>query len=404
MEPTQPILQKAPARNQKEIRDEWHRRFAAKTAETYEAPARTVKKARQKNGAPISAYVFGLVFAGFSAATAVTVHREWTNASDQVLASAGATLGSEARRASDVMNQWIEGSLEPARAAASSADIVAMEADRAATYFKKSDLTKPHIQSLAVTAPDGTQIARNDGKNLINISDRNYFKSGIKGAVKYQFVYSKITNRIALNSAIPVYKNDAATDLDNEGMPKPIGALMSSRDIGTYAQTLFPDFGKTGRSYFLDGAGVVLYSSDGAAQGKSFPPIYAAMENGSSLDVFGHPSHVSAVKVGENYSVVSAMDDQEIDIPMEKAKSDALIFMLAGLAAAIVVSMAVGRMVSRTIKRISDIVDRASKSQSIDELVKLEAQLESGANTSEIKGLARAVKRMIGSIKIGLMA
>jgi len=84
-----------------------------------------------------------------------------------------------------------------------------MQKDSVATYLAQ---IKPYYGSndaLFVALPDGTQFLRSDHAALVNISDREYFKKALQGAVQFSDpVLSKVTNQMTIVAAVPILGAD----------------------------------------------------------------------------------------------------------------------------------------------------------------------------------------------------
>lgn len=366
------------------------------------------KGPKAKLSLPAGVYVFGFVFSTFAAQIGISGYDEWQTAKAQVEQNGKRQIAIESQRASGVLKQWIESNRGPIKALALASDVKGMQPENVATYVKSVAENQKLIDFFAVMQPSGDQIARSDTKKFVNLSDRTYFKKAMEGNDSfYEFLVSKTTGHISLMVGVPIRGIEPAQAAAAEAVapaPQPVvGAVQSTTDLETHTDTIFPSFGKTGRTLLVDDTGKILYARD-LADAKGSDSLKAWASQDSSAPRMFHGTAVLAHKteIDPRYSAISVIDEAEVMAPLAAVESDLLRRLGLGFAAASVLALIIGNSASRSIRSIANVVDRASKAGTVLEIAMIEDELSKGGRISEISVLSRSVKRLMSSIKIAL--
>lgn len=348
------------------------------------------KATKAESGAPIGVYVFGLVFSGFLAVSAISGYSELQLATANAQQAADAKIEAESVRSANLLSQWIEGSMAPTRAAVASSDLASMDVLRGERFLVNMGKTQRQIKAFALVSQDGQQVARSDDNPKLNNIDRAFYKIGITGKETYNFEVSKTNGLPSLFSGVPVVDDGA----------KVLGVLMSNSDLKTASDKVFPKFGKTGSTVLVDEQNKVLYADDKELLGATLPDVSGTVAHDVKI-----PRVVSMTKktLDGRYAIVSMIDEVEAREPVERVK-DAVIFNLAvGLAGSLAISLILGFIASRSMRAIASLVEEASRAASVEKLVEIEGALDKSAKASEVRMLARSIKRLISSIKIAIL-
>ncbi|MCX7780124.1 MAG: methyl-accepting chemotaxis protein [Negativicutes bacterium] len=79
----------------------------------------------------------------------------------------------------------------------------------AQTFLKQLQPFYGGSDAMFIADKSGMQICRTDSSPLVNIGDRDYFNLALQGSIKFSDpVYSKVTNRLTIIGAAPIYGSD----------------------------------------------------------------------------------------------------------------------------------------------------------------------------------------------------
>ena len=108
--------------------------------------------------------------------------------------------------------------------------------------------------AIVVSDSTGQQLARDDGNNLSNVAERDYFKNALAGKTYVSDVLiSKATGSRIIIPAVPVY---------DYGYTTPIGVVQRSYDLSDLHSLLKENISSSQRAFITDRNGVVIAHSD----------------------------------------------------------------------------------------------------------------------------------------------
>ncbi|MBO6240143.1 MAG: methyl-accepting chemotaxis protein [Butyrivibrio sp.] len=119
-----------------------------------------------------------------------------------------------------------------------------------------TQVNKTYADGNAIVFSDSTgqQLARDDGNNLSNIADRDYFKNAISGKTYVSDVLiSKATGSRIIIPAVPIY---------DYGYSTPIGVAQRSYDLSNLHDLLKENISSSQRAFITDRNGIVIAHSD----------------------------------------------------------------------------------------------------------------------------------------------
>ena len=119
-----------------------------------------------------------------------------------------------------------------------------------------TQVNKTYADGNAIVVSDSTgqQLARDDGNNLSNIADRDFFKNAISGKTYVSDVLiSKATGSRIIIPAVPIY---------DYGYSTPIGVAQRSYDLSNLHDLLKENISSSQRAFITDRNGIVIAHSD----------------------------------------------------------------------------------------------------------------------------------------------
>ena len=112
--------------------------------------------------------------AGLWAVTYINLRQNVQSSVEQTLESASALLVSQ-------VNDWTDKNARASRQVAHAIDVATLEPNPVHPLLVAANATNPWNYSAFIVAPNGDVLARNDGANLLNYHDRQYFRQAMAG-------------------------------------------------------------------------------------------------------------------------------------------------------------------------------------------------------------------------------
>lgn len=293
------------------------------------------------------------------------------------------------------VNDWIAMNVRALRQNAGLRDVTTMD-PRAQSPILRSVLREYDWSYLVFTiAPDGKNIARSDDKELIDYSDRVYFRDVIAGApLGKQVVLSKTTGKPSLILSVPIYGPE-------KGISGVMAMGMSIAELSERVTNLH--IGKTGYAFLLDDSGKVV-----AHQKQEYA--------NNAVDFSGHPASLSkssetkkrivfeedgrkviayAQKTAHGWTMVAQQDYDEAFAAIDVANRNALGLLLVTLLAAGLLAYLLSQRISRPIKNLTRAAEEISRG-------KFNTAIPETQRQDEIGALAGAIERMSVSIRLAM--
>ena len=155
-------------------------------------------------------------------------------------------------------------------------DVVGMNAGRQKQLLKKMASAYPYLYLVSTTDLNGMNVARSDEMQLIDYSDRFWFKQARSGApVTFESVISKTIDKPGLVVSMPIKGEDGRI----------VGVGMFAMDLDNLSkQVRVTRLGKTGFAYLVDNQNRVIAHPDPAFSNKlrdfSTDPVVTALRQG----------------------------------------------------------------------------------------------------------------------------
>jgi methyl-accepting chemotaxis protein len=252
----------------------------------------------------------------------------------------------------------------------------------------------PWMYLVFTTDNFGMNIARNDGSDLRDYSDRQYVQDIMAGKpIAWQNLIGKTSKKPALVLAVPIKKNDETIGVLAAAMTR--DAI--SKRIATWRQ------GKTGYAFLVDENGKVIAHQIPAfvTEKKDLsrnPLVKAGNANKKGLVEFkgpdGKPEIGFARKTNFGWVLAIQQAKDEAFQSLKEAQMFALILLGGTFLAVVIIALLASRAIVKPIRTLTDAANRISVGE-----LGVEIQTKS---RDEIGDLAEAITRMQDSIRLSI--
>jgi methyl-accepting chemotaxis protein len=264
------------------------------------------------------------------------------------------------------------------------------------------------VRNAYIADTSGQEFVRDDeAVALVNISERDYFKSAMQGRITTQVAISKSIGKPVLLSGAPIYSRGS--------LPTVVGVFGFSAELTVISKAIVGDkIGESGFSFLLDESGRLVahpdkQKTDDAAAGKGedfkIHPAFLARPQSSSEGqsqrflTFDHDGKAwlgIATAMANGWTLVTQMEKSEALEPLSELTERALITLLLAVAFVALLSFVLGRALSAPIVKLTKVTDSISRGDfDENELAKI-------ASDDEIGALADSVRRLSVSVKIAM--
>jgi methyl-accepting chemotaxis protein len=316
--------------------------------------------------------------------------------SQRIRAGAERSMQASGERISSQVDEWFDKNVRVLQAAASLPGVGSMHADEQTRVLTAVQQAYPWMYLVFTVAPNGSNVARSDGKPLTDYSDRQYYKDVALGGktLAWETLIGKTSKKPALILAVPIRANGALVGV--------LAAAMSIEDVSKIIAHW-----RTGRSGFAflvdEHAKVVAHPSEQfvlAQQHLDDQPLVAAFRadqqphlmsftQTDGKDVLGY---VQGNRFG--WAVAIQQDEEELFAPLRQT----LMLGLALLAAAAILVGLTARISSKLLIRPILAMTRAADLMSMGALEKP----ITFAGHDEIGLLARSLERLRKSMRAAM--
>lgn len=314
--------------------------------------------------------------------------------SDRILAD-NERFGKQITRAlaTDVEG-WVDKNLRVLKAVAEMPAIQSMNRYEQEVLLKTIQKQYPWMYLVFTTDNFGMNVARNDGKDLKDYSDRQYVQDIMAGnPIAWQNLVGKTSKKPALVLAVPIAKNGETIGVLAAAMTR--DAI--SKRIATWRQ------GKTGYAFLVDENGKVIAHQIPAFVQKEKdlsrnPLVKAANANKKGLIEFngagGKPEIGFAHKTDLGWILAIQQEKDESFQSLADAQRFALILLGATFVAVIIIALVASRAIVQPIRTLTDAANRISVGE-------LGVEIKTKSR-DEIGDLAEAITRMQDSIRLSI--
>lgn len=294
----------------------------------------------------------------------------------------------------DEVTEWIDKNVRVLNAVAQMPGIQSMNRFEQEILLKTVQQEYPWMYLVFTTDINGMNVARNDGKDLKDYSDRQYVQDITSGKeITWQNLIGKTSKKPALVIAVPIRKNNQTIGVMAAAMTR--DAI--SKRIANWRQ------GKTGYAFLVDENGKVVAHQKAAFVEKQMdlsknPLVQAAKAKKKGLVEFKDANGKDAIGFAETtplgWTLAIQQEKKEAFAILTKAQTFAFILMGATFVIVVIIAYIASRAIVTPIRKLTDAANRISVGE-------LGVEIENKSK-DEIGDLAEAITRMQDSIRLSI--
>jgi len=355
--------------------------------------ARNVERRKKKSGMGLTTKVILLMLLVSLLPGAIYFIISFKQTNDRILSDT-TRFGNQITTAlADEVNEWIDKNVRVLRAVANMPGIQSMNRFEQEILLKTVQKEYPWMYLVFTTDINGMNVARNDGKDLKDYSDRQYVQDVTSGKeIAWQNLIGKTSKKPALVIAVPIKKNNQMIGVLAAAMTR--DAI--SKRIATWSQ------GKTGYAFLVDQDGKVV-----AHQKREFVEkqmdfskhelVKAGNRNQKGMIEFidtGRNAIGFAQKTDLGWTLATQQERNEAFVILKEAQTYAFILMGGTFVAVVLIAYLASRAIVTPIRKLTDAANRISVGE-------LGVEIENKSK-DEIGDLAEAITRMQDSIRLSI--
>ena len=291
---------------------------------------------------------------------------------------------------------WIENNVSILRTAAELPGIIAMQGEQQRPILKTIQKQHPWMYLVYTVGTDGMNISRNDDVPLKDYSDRQYYKSIMRGkSLSWQTLIGKTSKKPSLVLAVPI-KSENRT----------VGIMAAAMTVDDISKSIDPwKKGKTGYAFLVDEKGYVISHPNRQYLAKrknlnSHPLIANYRKKGwttitTRFDMPNEQSALGHVR-SNNYGWALALQQEEREVfsALNRVQKFALTLLGCTILLVSVIAWFSARAIVTPVMKLTDAAERMS----LGELnVKIDIK-----SRDEIGLLAQAIGRMQTSLRLAM--
>ena len=292
------------------------------------------------------------------------------------------------------VDEWIDKNVRALNAIAALPAVKSMNQFDQEVVLKALQAEYPWMYLVFTTDARGMNVARSDGKNLTDYSDRQYVKDVVDGAeVAWQNLIGRTSNKPALVLAVPIKSGDIIVGVMAAAMTR--DAI--SELVTTYSQ------GRTGSSFLVDQTGKAVAHKNNAfvlqqRDMSSHPLVKAArqgdVERVEFVDANGQSTIGFAEKTDLDWILAIQQEKSEAFEPLRKAQTFAYTLLGITVVVILIIAYFASRAIVTPIRKLTDAANRISVGD-------LDVEIDTKSK-DEIGDLAAAIMRMQDSIRLSI--
>lgn len=360
----------------------------------------TGTKKQKVGGFGMRTIVFALMMVASIGPLATYAYSSYNTSRDRILANAELRLSNESASNAGKVVGWI--GAQQAIAKSMAADPTLKNPGNLAdieSYLTAAIKQLPGYYGATTIGADGQQVARGGGGNKVNVADRPYFTEVMKGApTAVGTGVSRVTAKGAFFVSAPVNVPE------QEG---PISVLALYANLSAVSDSVTGGrIGATGFSYLADSAGLILAHPDAkkiaAKVEEQLNPLLLPSGHGmvKTLNLDGKSLKVVSNKAGGNLVLITQMESQEIEAPLHNLQTTAAILIVLGTAIAAAMAYVLSAGISKKIRRLADATMRVTHARRLEEITRIEREIESIGGARELREMAAAIKKLTTVVKM----
>ncbi len=289
---------------------------------------------------------------------------------------------------------WVDKNIRVLKTVAEMPTMQSMNRYQQEILLKTVQKQYPWMYLVFTTDNYGMNVARDDGKDLKDYSDRQYVQDIMAGKpIAWQNLIGKTSKKPALVLAVPIQRNEKTVGVLAAAMTR--DAI--SKRIATWRQ------GNTGYAFLVDENGKVIAHQipDFVQKQKDLsqdPLVKAANANKKGLVEFkgsgGQPEIGFATKTGLGWVLAIQQSRDEAFQSLKSSQNFAIILLGATFFAVVIIALLASRAIVKPIRTLTDAANRISVGE-------LGVEIETKSR-DEIGDLAEAITRMQDSIRLSI--
>ena len=307
-----------------------------------------------------------------------------------------ALMAQTARGLGNQVDGWVNNNVSILRTAARLPEIITMDGAQQKPILETIQKQYPWMYLVFTVGTDGMNIARNDDVPLKDYSDRQYYKTIMRGKnLSWQTLIGKTSKKPALVLAVPIKNEDTTVGV----MAAAMNVDEISKNIATWKK------GQTGHAFLVDEKGFVISHPNRQYVAKrknlnSHPLIANYRKKGwttitTRFDTTDQQSALGHVR-SNNYGWALALqqENQEVFSALNRVQKFALTLLGCTILLVSVIAWFSARAIVTPVMKLTDAAERMS----LGELnVKIDIK-----SRDEIGLLAQAIGRMQTSLRLAM--
>jgi methyl-accepting chemotaxis protein len=305
------------------------------------------------------------------------------------------TLVATSNTVATSINGWDDINVRGLRQAARLDPVTSMDSARQTPVLNVIGSTYEWSYLVFTVAPNGDNIARNDGGPLTKYGDRSYFKDIMGGAdIARQVVIGRSNGKPALIVAAPIRA-------ESRSVAGVIAMAMNLDDISRTVNDI--RFGSSGHAILLDASNKVIAHGEAskvrtALQDFSTHPalkVAGITERPMTYTAEGVKMIGFMRKLPQGWTLLVEQEYDEAYATLSEMHADARNLILIAVALVVGLAFLLGKQLTRPINELTEIADKLSKGQ-------LDITMSQTDRVDEIGSLARAIERLGISIQMAM--
>jgi GAF domain-containing protein/HAMP domain-containing protein len=278
-------------------------------------------------------------------------------------------------------------------------DIVSMDAERQGPIVEAMATTHPHMYLISTTDLDGINVARSDGLEPRDYSDRSWFlKARDSALLTFQSLIDRTSGEPAIVASMPIKDSAGAI----------IGVGMFASHLTDLSQEIrVSHVGETGVTYVVDGNNLVIAHPDPTFSAElrdlsEEPPVTALRRGKQGLITFtdaeGIEWYASVSELDNGWGVVVQQEAAELTEPLD-------LFQMIAWAVSIVSIVLLGLLISLAIRQalfpIGSLIETATAIAAGDLTIvaPVESEDEIGALARTFNSMTAQLRSLIGALE-----
>ncbi|MFH0993885.1 MAG: cache domain-containing protein [Pseudomonadota bacterium] len=295
------------------------------------------------------------------------------------------------------VNEWVDKNTRVLKILARQPEIISMNRERQEPILRAFKDELPWMYLTFTVNSSGMNVARSDGKPLLDFNDRKYIKEILSGqSISLETVIGKSVGKPTLVIAVPITVNQFTVGVV-------VGAMTLDHISDVVANS---KIGNTGYAFLVDRTNNVVSHPNGEYTASQInltedPPIKAARRNTDNItkityftDESGKETVGTAVAVNHGWLVCIHQEYDEVFAEIKSLKIYAFFLLMISAVIAVLIAFFAGKSLTTPILALAD----AARKMSLGDMdVKIEIKSQ-----DEIGVLAAAITRLQASLRLAM--